>query len=72
MLVIRLPTDIESRLSSLAQKTGRSKSFYAREALEHYLEEMEDYYLAQERLRLSEKTWSQEEIERELGIDVAN
>jgi predicted transcriptional regulator len=32
MLAIRLPLDIEKRLAALAQKTGRTKSFYVREA----------------------------------------
>ena len=36
MLALRLPEDIESRLDKLAKATGRTKSFYAREAiLEH-------------------------------------
>ena len=39
MLAIRLPEDIEARLNSLAKRTGRSKTFYAREAI---LEDMED------------------------------
>ena len=33
MLALRLPPEIEKRLASLAKKTGRSKSFYAREAI---------------------------------------
>ena len=36
MLALRLPEDIETRLDKLAKATGRTKSFYAREAiLEH-------------------------------------
>lgn len=36
MLALRLPPDIEERLSALAKATGRTKSYYAREAiLEH-------------------------------------
>ena len=33
MLAIRLPEEIESRLGNLAKKTGRTKTFYAREAI---------------------------------------
>ncbi len=51
MLAIRLPEDIESRLSALAEKTGRTKSFYARAAIEEYIEDLEDYFLAEERMR---------------------
>ncbi len=51
MLALRLPEDIEKRLAALAKKTGRTKSFYAREAILEHIEELEDYYLAEERLR---------------------
>jgi len=37
-------------LNILVQKTGKSKSFYVREALLAYLDEMEDIYLAEQRL----------------------
>lgn len=46
MLAIRLPKEIELRLAALASRTGRSKTFYAREAILTYLEDLEDYYLA--------------------------
>jgi RHH-type rel operon transcriptional repressor/antitoxin RelB len=48
MLAIRLPEDIEARLDNLAKRTGRSKTFYAREAILEYLEDMEDLYLAEQ------------------------
>lgn len=50
MLALRLPPDIERRLEELARKTGRSKSFYAREAILEHLEDLEDTYLAEEAL----------------------
>lgn len=50
MLAIRLPPEIEARLAELARRTGRTKSFYAREAILHYLDELEDLYLAESRL----------------------
>jgi RHH-type rel operon transcriptional repressor/antitoxin RelB len=50
MLAIRLPPKIEARLNALAEQTGRTKSFYVREALLEYLAEMEDLYLAEKRL----------------------
>ncbi|MEZ4597167.1 MAG: TraY domain-containing protein [Chloroflexota bacterium] len=34
----------------MARRTGRSKSFYAREAILEHLEDLEDTYLAQEAL----------------------
>ena len=50
MLALRLPPDIEKRLEDLARRTGRTKSFYAREALVEHLDDLEDLYLAQQRV----------------------
>jgi RHH-type rel operon transcriptional repressor/antitoxin RelB len=50
MLALRLPREVEQRLEELARKTGRSKSFYAREAILEHLEDLEDTYLAEEAL----------------------
>ena len=50
MLALRLPPEIEQRLAALAKKTGRSKSYYAREAILRQIEDIEDYYLARRRL----------------------
>jgi RHH-type rel operon transcriptional repressor/antitoxin RelB len=70
MLAIRLPEDIETRLALLATKTGRTKTYYAREAILNFIEEMEDTYLAIERLEQPQKVWQQEELEA--GLDLAN
>ncbi len=69
MLALRLPDEIEKRLADLAAKTGRSKSFYAREAILEHLEELEDAYLAAERLKKPVKRWTQEELEAGLDLD---
>jgi RHH-type transcriptional regulator, rel operon repressor / antitoxin RelB len=50
VLALRLPPDIEKRLDALAKRTGRTKSFYAREAILRHLEDIEDYHLARRRL----------------------
>ena len=50
MLAIRLPADIEARLDVLAKATGRTKTFYAREAIVSHIEDLEDLYLAEKRL----------------------
>ncbi len=47
MLAIRLPKDIETRLDNLAKATGRTKTYYAREAILEKLEDMEDIYMAE-------------------------
>jgi RHH-type rel operon transcriptional repressor/antitoxin RelB len=57
MLAIRLPLSIEKRLERLARRTGRTKTFYVREALLEHLEDIEDRYLAEgalERIRSGE------------------
>ncbi len=50
MLAIRLPATIEKRLGRLAKRTGRTKTYYAREAIVQHLDELEDIYLAEKRL----------------------
>ncbi|ATY34617.1 type II toxin-antitoxin system RelB family antitoxin [Sphingomonas psychrotolerans] len=51
MLAVRLDTETEARLDALAARTGRTKTFYAREAIAAHLDDLEDFYLAEERLR---------------------
>ena len=73
MLALRLPEEIEARLEHLAQVTGRTKSYYAREAIEQHLDDLEDLYLAEkelEEIRGGARTYSAEEVKRELGLDV--
>lgn len=50
MLAIRLPPELEDRLQALAKATGRTKTFYAREAILKHIEVLEDVYLAEQRL----------------------
>ena len=66
MLALRLPPEIEQRLDALAKKTGRSKSYYAREAILRQIEDIEDYYLAQRRLARSGPRVSLESLERQV------
>ncbi len=68
MLAVRLPQEIENRLADLAAKTGRTKTFYAREAILEYLDEMEDRYLAIDRLENRGKRWTLDELEQELDL----
>ena len=68
MVAVRLPQDMEDRLAILAEKTGRYKSFYIRQALEEHLEEMEDIYLAEERFRTLAKTVPLDELMNELEM----
>jgi RHH-type rel operon transcriptional repressor/antitoxin RelB len=68
MLALRLQPEIEKRLARLAKKTGRTKSFYAREAIIEHLQDLEDYYLAKERIKNPGRIYSAQEVKRELGL----
>ena len=65
MLTVRLSPDIEKRLDELSKKTGRTKTYYAREAIIEYIDDLEDYYLAEDRLRSPGRRWTMEEVEKE-------
>lgn len=51
MIAVRLPPAIEKRLDRLARSTGRTKTFYVREAILQHLEDLEDIYAADAVLR---------------------
>src|ERR1700688_768063 len=71
MLAIRLPQSIEKRLENLARRTGRTKTYYVREAILEHLENIEDLYLAEralERVRnVEEKTIPLKEVMKRRG-----
>ena len=71
MLALRLPPELERRLDALAKRTGRSKSFYAREAIIEHLDDLEDAYLAEERNRTdSGERVSLEEMMEKYAVDL--
>ncbi|MGE0212177.1 MAG: TraY domain-containing protein [Parvibaculaceae bacterium] len=67
MLALRLPLEIEERLERLARQTGRTKSFYAREAILAHLDDLEDAFLAKRRQKPGRARVSLEELEA--GLD---
>lgn len=71
-LSLRLPADVEARLSALAAATGRSKTFYARKAICRHLDDLEDLYLAEQRVTDiwagRSKPVSLDDAERRLGL----
>lgn len=69
MLAIRLPEEIEARLTALATKTGRTKTFYAKEAILEHLDDMEDKYLAINRMENPGKRWTLDEMEQDLDLE---
>jgi RHH-type rel operon transcriptional repressor/antitoxin RelB len=72
MLAIRLDTETEQRLNNLAKQTNRTKSFYVKQALLRYLDDMEDIYLAQKELEEIKAgrsdTISWEEVKAKAGL----
>lgn len=70
---LRLPDDIGNRLTALAEKTGRSKTFYILEAIREHLDDLEDIYIAEQRLADiragRSRTFTLEEVRAELGLD---
>lgn len=73
MLAIRLDPEIENRLEKLARKTGRTKTFYAREAILEHLDDMEDLYLAEQQMTQIRagklKTIPLEEVMKRYGLE---
>jgi len=71
-LSIRLDDDLAARLERLARLTGRSKSFYVKQAIEHHIEDLEDLYAAQQVAKRvaegRERLIPLEQVERELGL----
>jgi RHH-type transcriptional regulator, rel operon repressor / antitoxin RelB len=67
MLALRLPPEIDQRLDVLAKKTGRSKSWYAREAILRHIEDIEDDYLARGRRQRGGSRVTLESMERDLA-----
>jgi RHH-type transcriptional regulator, rel operon repressor / antitoxin RelB len=65
VLAVRLDKQIEHRINQLSKTTKRSKSYYMREALDRYLDDMEDTYIALYRLEHPEKTIPLEEVIKE-------
>tara|TARA_R110002124_G_scaffold126919_1_gene286763 strand:+ start:12421 stop:12639 length:219 start_codon:yes stop_codon:yes gene_type:complete len=64
-ITVRLGDSVEKRLDELAKLTGRTKTYYIRQALEEKLDEMEDLYMAEQRLEQPEgERWSLEQLER--------
>jgi RHH-type rel operon transcriptional repressor/antitoxin RelB len=72
MIAIDLDSATEDRLERLARKTGRSKTACAQELIVEYLAEFEDLEVAEDRLKHPGKTYSADEVKRELGLDLTN
>ena len=68
---LRIPANLAARLEELSQKTGRSRTYHVRKALERYIEDMEDLLLSKAALKESrgKPTTSLEDVIKELGLE---
>ena len=70
---IRLDDDLDARLERIARLTGRSKSFYLRQALIEQIEDLEDLFLSRAIVNRvadgRERLIPLDVLERELGVD---
>lgn len=70
---LRLPDDIGNRLNILSKRTGRSKTFYILEAIREHLDDLEDMYIAEQRLADIKagrsRVLSSDEVEAMLSVD---
>lgn len=69
MLAVRLTRELEDELSRLAASSGRSKSYYVKEALTSYLQDHSDYMLALAALERQESRTSLAVMRKELGLE---
>lgn len=66
---VRIPDDLASKLSEIAEETERPKSFHIQKALESYLTELADLQVAYDRLHdTTDPVISLEEIRKELEL----
>ncbi len=66
---VRVPDELASRLSEIAQETERPKSFHIQKALEAYLSELADLHVAYDRLHdITDSVLSVEEMRKELEL----
>jgi RHH-type transcriptional regulator, rel operon repressor / antitoxin RelB len=68
MLAIEIPDSIEERLTLLAAESGRTKTALAHEAILEYIDDLEDFYLAEARARQNHKAISIADVEHILGL----
>ena len=70
---LHLPDDVSRRLQRLADRTGRSKTFYMIEAIQEHIDDLEDLYLAEQRLldlrAGKSQTLPLDEVMKQYGMD---
>jgi RHH-type rel operon transcriptional repressor/antitoxin RelB len=71
MLTVRLSAKMEKNLTKLAKKTGRTKSYYVKKALQENLDDMADVVLSdqvREAVENGEAVYTHDEVMAKLGF----
>ena len=70
---VRLPDATYARLRALADRSGRTATFYIREAIERHLEDLEDLHAAEkaaaEHRETDGRTFSLDQLDDYLGVE---
>ena len=69
MASLRLGDELESRLDHLAKITGRTKTYYIRMLIEDHLDDLEDRFIAEQRLEKPAERLSSKQMRQELGLE---
>lgn len=73
MLTVQLGNELEKRLTNLSKRTGRTKSFYIRQAIQQHIEDLEEYYMAAdawiEYKNSGQNSSTLDEVSKRLGLD---
>jgi len=67
MITVRLPQELEDRLVAMCQETRRSKSFLVKDAIEYFLDDLED--VVESRNKPPTEFVTNEELRENLGFD---
>ena len=73
VISIRISDDLNKHLDQIAYEEERSKTFLIRKAIENYLEDFQDYHLAEEGYKRylagGKKGYTIEEVAKRLNIN---
>ena len=69
MLTVKLPSELEQRLEAVASKVGRTTHELALQAIAEEIQDLEDGFVALERLKSGEaEFYTLEEVRARLGL----
>ncbi len=69
MASLRLGDKLENRLNHLAEITGRTKTYYIRMLIEDHIDDLEDRFIAEQRLEKPVERLSSKQMRQKLGLE---